>query len=175
MPWPNFYWVASISRPTALQKASPNANMRSVLDRNLAAAHNAIGLAKWFIGRADETEGHSLEALRLSPRDKSAHRWMITAGGAKLYLDRDEEAVSWFRRAIETNRNYPLAHFFLATPGAPRPDERGTDCNRGGLTLDPTFTIRRFRVGASRSDHPTFLAQRERVYDGMRKAGVPEG
>jgi hypothetical protein len=51
-----------------------------------------VPLAKWFIGRADETEGHSLEALRLSPRDKSAHR-----------------------RAIETNRNYPLAHFFLAT------------------------------------------------------------
>jgi hypothetical protein len=25
------------------------------------------------------------------------------------------------------------------------------------------------------SDNPTYLAQRERIYDGMRKAGVPEG
>jgi len=25
------------------------------------------------------------------------------------------------------------------------------------------------------SDNPTFLAQRERIFDGMRKAGVPEG
>ena len=45
---------------------------------------------------------------------------------------------------------------------------------KAGLALDPTFTIRRFRAGAS-SDNPTYLAQRERVYDGMRKAGVPEG
>ena len=44
---------------------------------------------------------------------------------------------------------------------------------QAGLALNPTFTIRRFRAGAF-SDNPTFLAQRERVYDGMRKAGVPE-
>ena len=42
-----------------------------------------------------------------------------------------------------------------------------------GLALNPTFTIRRFRNSAS-SDNPTYLAQRERVIDGMRKAGVPE-
>ena len=41
------------------------------------------------------------------------------------------------------------------------------------LALDPTFTIRRFREGAA-TDNPTYLAQRERVYDGMRKAGLPE-
>jgi hypothetical protein len=43
-----------------------------------------------------------------------------------------------------------------------------------GLSFDPTFTIRRFRAGAS-SDNPTYLAQRERVIDGLRKTGVPEG
>ena len=45
---------------------------------------------------------------------------------------------------------------------------------QAGLALNPTFTIRRFRAGAP-SDNPTYLAQRERIYDGMRKAGVPEG
>jgi hypothetical protein len=43
-----------------------------------------------------------------------------------------------------------------------------------GLALDPTFTIHRYRAGAS-SDNPVYLAQRERIYKGMRKAGVPEG
>jgi hypothetical protein len=42
-----------------------------------------------------------------------------------------------------------------------------------GLALNPNFTICRFRAGAP-SDNPTFLAQRKRIYDGMRKAGVPE-
>jgi len=37
------------------------------LDRNLAAAHASIGMAKVPIGRAAETEAHINEALRLSP------------------------------------------------------------------------------------------------------------
>lgn len=40
-----------------------------VLNPNLADAHAARGLAKFLVGRAAETEGHVLEALRLSPRD----------------------------------------------------------------------------------------------------------
>jgi hypothetical protein len=34
--------------------------------------------------------------------------------------------------------------------------------------------IKRLRAGAA-SDNPTYLAQRERSRDSMRKAGVPEG
>jgi len=39
---------------------------------------------------------------------------------------------------------------------------------------NPSFTISRFRA-IVRSDNASFLAQRERIYEGMRKAGVPEG
>jgi len=145
------------------------------LDRNLAAAHSVIGLAKHFMGRAEETESHILEALRLSPRDTSACGWMTVAGGAKLYLGRDEEAVAWLRRAIETNRNTSVANFFLAAALAQLGQfAKARAATKAGLVLDPTFTIRRFRAGAS-SDNPTYLAQRERVYDGMRKARVSEG
>jgi len=62
------------------------------LDRNLAGAHTMIGLAKYFIGRAEETESHVLEALRLSPRNTFAHIWMAIAGAAKLHLGHDKEA-----------------------------------------------------------------------------------
>jgi hypothetical protein len=44
---------------------------------------------------------------------------------------------------------------------------------KAGLALNPTFTIRRLRASAF-SDNQTYLAQRERIYDGLRKAGVPE-
>ena len=144
-------------------------------DRNLARAHSLIGQAKYFTGRAEETESHVLEALRLSPRDTLAHMWMGIAGASKLYLGRDEEAVAWCRRAIEANRNSSVAHFFLAAALAQigRMTEART-ATEAGLVLDRTFTIRRFQAGAS-SDNPTYLAQRERVYDGMRKAGTPRG
>ena len=145
------------------------------LDHNLAVGHAAIGAAKYMIGRSDETEAHINEALRLSPRDKSAHVWLSVAGAAKLFLGRDEDAVAWFRRAIEANRNYPFAHFLLAAALAHlnRPNEAQAS-TQTGLALNPTFTVARYGAGAS-SDNPTYLAQRERIYDGMRKAGVPEG
>jgi tetratricopeptide (TPR) repeat protein len=79
------------------------------LDRNLAAAHVMIGLAKYFTGRAEETESHVLEALRLSPRDTFAYTRMIIAGIAKLVLGRDEEAAIWLLRSIDANRNHSTA------------------------------------------------------------------
>ena len=56
------------------------------IDRNLAAAHAGIGFAKCLTGRFDETEGHVLEALRISPRDTSAGTWMTIAAFAKWCL-----------------------------------------------------------------------------------------
>jgi TolB-like protein/class 3 adenylate cyclase len=144
------------------------------LDRNLAAAHAAIGLAKVFIGRAEDSEDHVREALRISPRDTFAFSWLATAGLAKLYLGSDEEAMAYFRRAIELNRDLPNAYFYLAASFANigRLDEAHRSTS-AGLSINPTYTISGFRA-ASISDNPTFLAQRERVYEGMRKAGVPE-
>ena len=42
------------------------------------------------------------------------------------------------------------------------------------IGLDPNFTVARFR-NERRSENPTFLAQRERIYEGLSLAGVPEG
>ena len=134
-----------------------------------------IGLAKIFDGRAEETERDEREALRLSPRDKNAWAWMHFSGSAKLYLGADEEAVTWFRRAIELRRDFPLTRFWLAAALANlgRLEEARTE-TQAGLALDPSFTLRRFALG-SESENPVFLKQRERHLDGMRKAGVPEG
>jgi TolB-like protein/class 3 adenylate cyclase len=145
------------------------------LDPNLATAHAWIGLGKTYLGRPAETEGHVRAALRLSPRDTFALRWMLFVGFAKLLLGADEEAATWLGRGIETNRNYPLVHFLLASALAllGRLDQAKAAV-RGGLALDPYFTIRRYRTNLS-SDDPKYLAGRERIYEGLRIAGVPEG
>ena len=44
---------------------------------------------------------------------------------------------------------------------------------QAGLVRSTGFTIRRFRVNPL-SDNPTYLAWRERMYEAMRLAGVPE-
>jgi TolB-like protein/class 3 adenylate cyclase len=145
-----------------------------VLDRNLADAHGCIGMAKYFVGRAEETEAHIQEAFRLSPCDVFAYRWLLFVGIAKAQLGADAEAASWLRRSIEANRNFPLAHFHLAEALAllgQLDDARAAA--QAGLALDPGFNLRRYRVNAL-SDNPVYLAGRERSYQGMRMAGVPE-
>ena len=146
------------------------------LDRNLAQAHSFIGRGKIFVGRAEETEAQVAEALRLSPRDTMAYTWMMHAGVAKLHVGSWEQAVAWLRRAIEANRNFPPAHFWLAAAlmQSGRLDE-ARSAVKTGLALDPTFAISRARAGwTAISDDPTYLAQLEPIFEGLRKAGVPE-
>jgi TolB-like protein/class 3 adenylate cyclase len=146
------------------------------LDRNLAQAHGWIGLGKCFSGRAEETEAHVLKALRLSPRDSKAFNWMAQLAVAKSYLGDDDAAVGSFRRSIESNRNAPpFVHFYLAAALAHlgRRDEARAAV-QAGLALLPAFTIARVRAGAA-TDNPIYLSQRQRIYEGMRIAGVPEG
>ena len=145
------------------------------LDRNLAYAHACIGLAKNYIGRAAETEAHIHKAFRLSPHDTGAFWWMMFLGNAKSFLGADAEAAAWLRRSIDAQPNLPWTHFNLAAALAQLGQlDEAQAAARAGLALDPSFTLRRFRLNAP-SDDPTFLAGRERIYEGMRMAGVPEG
>ena len=145
------------------------------LDRNLAGAHGWIGIAKVYMGRAEETEAHIQEALRLSPRDTGAFRWVHFIGVAKMHLNADADAVVWLRRGVELNRNYAIGHFRIAAALTRLGHlDQARAAAQAGLTLDPNFTIRRFRSHVA-SDNPTYLAGRERAGNGMRIAGVPEG
>jgi TolB-like protein/Tfp pilus assembly protein PilF len=145
------------------------------LDRNSADAHAYTGLAKVFLGRAAETEAHVVEALRLSPRDISAYQWMHIVGTAKLQLGAEAEAVAWLQRSIGANRNFPLTHFILsAALGLLGALHEARAAANTGLALHPDFTIRRLRAVVY-SDNATYLVGRERICEGLRLAGVPEG
>ncbi|MGY3691248.1 TolB-like protein/Flp pilus assembly protein TadD [Bradyrhizobium sp. USDA 3240] len=145
------------------------------LDRNLATAHANIGYGKLCLGRGVETEGHIEQALRLSPRDTYVYAWTFFVGLAKFWHGADAEAIAWLRRSLEANPNYPMTHLLLAAVLAQvgEPDEARATA-QAGLALNPSFSIRRYRAYVP-SNHPVYLAGRERAYQGMRLAGVPEG
>jgi tetratricopeptide (TPR) repeat protein len=105
-----------------------------------------------------------------------AYIWMTNGGLAKLHLGSYEQAVAWFQRAIEANRNFPPAYFWLAAALTQlgRLDE-AQSAVQAGLALNPDFTISRTRAAwTAMSDNPTFLAQLESIFEGLRKAGVLE-
>ena len=66
---------------------------------------------------------------------------------AKNHLGSWEQAVAWFRRSIEANRNYPAAYFILAAALAQlgRLDE-ARSAVKAGLALNPAFTVSRARA-----------------------------
>ena|SRR5438477_2919368 len=111
-------------------------------NRNLAPLHSLIGWAKYLLGRGAETEPHIDEAFRLSPRDTHAHRWMVWLGLAKVQLNADTEAVIWFRRGLDANRNYSAAHFpFAATLARLGELDQARAVVKAGLALDPSFIV----------------------------------
>ena len=165
-----------LSFTNRIERAIAECERALTLDRNFAWAHAIIGLHKLHLDRAEETEAHVLEALRLSPRDANVFAWFAVAGFAKDWLCRYDEAIAWQQQSIESNGNYPTAYFHLAMALAHLGRlEEARAAARAGLALDPHFTTAGYRAGNKFSDSPAHLAWRERQYEGLRKAGVPEG
>ena len=115
------------------------------------------------------------QALRLSPRDTLVYIWSLFVGLAKLWLGADAEAIVWLRRSLEDNRNHPGAHFNLAAALALVGElDEARSTAQAGLALNPGFTICRYRTYVP-GNHPLYVAGRERVYEALRLAGLPEG
>ena len=147
------------------------------LDRNLARAHALIGLAKFLLGRGAETEPHINEAFRLSPRDtRLLDGWYGSALPRRSSVPMPKRSSGCVGASTQTGiipSRISISRPVLARLG--KLDEARAAVN-AGLALDPRFTIRRYRdVTYSNSDNPTYRAGRERLIEGMRLAGVPEG
>ena len=145
------------------------------LDRNLAVAHGLIGFAKYVQRPRRRNRGSCTEALRLVPAIRVPTFGLAGSAMPKSQLGADEEALTWLHRGIEANRNFAISHFFLAAALAQlgRLDEARAAA-QAGLALDPSFTISPLSESAQPTGNPTYLAGRERICEGMRKAGLPE-
>jgi hypothetical protein len=87
---------------------------------------------------------------------------------------RDEEAVGWLARSVETQPNIPMSHFLLAAASVRlgRSDE-AREALKAGLELNPSFTVSRYR-SAPLSANPAYLAARGQICDDLQKLGLPE-
>ena len=116
------------------------------------------------------------KAIELSPRDPQRFVLFLIKGEAYLMLRQDDQAVEWARRSLAVNRNSQLAQAVLAaTLALTGHDAEAREALERYLSLPGTRskTITAFKKQAS-SDNSVYLAFRERVYEGLRKAGMPE-
>jgi TolB-like protein len=145
------------------------------VDRNQPWNHAWIGRMKTLLGRAEETEADVAEAMRLSPRDPLLYSWYMFLGIADLCLGQLDRAADHLRKATELNPQHANCAYYLAAALALAGcDAEAAAACAAGRHLAPSFSVCKFRANA-RSNNPVFLAQREDIIMGMRKAGVPDG
>jgi tetratricopeptide (TPR) repeat protein len=143
------------------------------INPSLAPAYGFLANAKILAGRSEEAFTPAHTAIRLSPRDPLLNIWYFFICHAYTHLAKDNEAIEWCRRSVAV-RPYWFPYVDLASAYAwtGRTDEAHAAVAEL-LKLMPNYTVDRW-AHERWSDNPVFLAQYQRIVEGMRKAGLPE-
>jgi adenylate cyclase len=142
---------------------------------NYAWAHALHGLFQMYLGRSEDGFSGLETAFRLSPRDPIVPWWQVQVCILHMNLAQWEQAIEWCNKARAGGYNgwYPLLELAAANAWAGH-DQEAKEAVAQLQKVYPGFTVQKY-AGIHFSDDPTFNAQRARIVEGLRKAGLPEG
>jgi tetratricopeptide (TPR) repeat protein len=143
-----------------------------VADAGLAVNPNYVSLytpravAQNSLGRYEQAKADMERAMRLSPHDTFILLWREILGDAEMGLGRFDAAIVQYRKAIDSGFRASRAHAALAAAyaHAGKMDEAKTALAEA-CRLNPAITVKWMKEHA-----PNLPA----VFDGLRKAGMPE-
>jgi adenylate cyclase len=138
-------------------------------------AYQGLSLANLNMGQPEEVIALVDKAIHLSPRDPLRTSWLITEGLAYLMLRRDDQALEALRRATTAAPKLIVPQAWLAAALAlTGHDGEARETLERYLSMPEVRakTIAAFKKQIN-SDNPSYLAMRERIYEGLRKAGMP--
>jgi hypothetical protein len=135
-----------------------------------------------FVGRTADGVADIETALRLSPRDPMVPYWQWYLCRLHSHLAHWEKAIEWCNMAVASRvRDLPhiVRHIDVLVSLAPAHAWAGHDSEaKETLALmfrvNPNYGARDYEMFMSNSSDPTFMAERARIIDGLRKAGLPE-
>jgi tetratricopeptide (TPR) repeat protein len=131
-----------------------------------------------YRGRAAEALDWFARADQFGPRDPGRWTWLGGKGQALILLGRDEEAIVALRAAIDSNAADISDYAVLAAAYALAGRNEEARAALGQYTrFRPGETVATFRnlspVPLQLTD-PSYQRQRERLKEGLRKAGMPD-
>jgi adenylate cyclase len=144
-------------------------------DPNYADAHAALGFFQLFLGHSEKGFASVERALRLSPRDPGVPFWQFFMCHLHSHLAQWEHAIEWCSKSTagDPTNFFPLVDLTAANAWLGHARE-AKEAAAQLQKVYPGFTVQTW-AGHHFSDDPTFDAQFQRVLEGLRKAGLPEG
>jgi TolB-like protein/Flp pilus assembly protein TadD len=144
-------------------------------DPNNADAYAMTGYRKVFLGHAEDGFKGVETALRLSPRDPNVPYWQLYMCILHAHLAQWEQAIEWCSKSAVANPRYWPAFMVLAAANAwVGHMKEAKEAAAQAQKVYPGLTVQTL-LGWHLSDDPTFIAQLQRIAEGARKAGIPEG
>jgi class 3 adenylate cyclase/TolB-like protein len=144
-------------------------------DPNNADAYAMTGYRKVFLGHAEDGFKGVEAALRLSPRDPNVPWWQFFMCDLHAKLAHWDQAIEWCEKSVVGMPQVYFPYLLLAAANAwAGHDKEAKEAAAQLQKLYPGFTVQT-SVGWHLSDDPTYNAQVERIREGYRKAGMPEG
>jgi TolB-like protein/Tfp pilus assembly protein PilF len=146
------------------------------LNPSFVPAYLPLCQANLMLGLPEKTVKYAHRAMRLSPPDPYLYVFYAQEGLARIMLRQDDRAVACLRRAVANNPRFPAPVAYLAAALALTGQElEARETLKQYLSLRGTkaTTIAPWRAMAY-SNNPAYVAFRERIHEGLRKAGLPE-
>jgi adenylate cyclase len=146
------------------------------LDPNNARAYANAGFGRLFLGLSEEGLAGVETALRLNPREPGAVSWwQYYMCALHNGLGHWDQAIPWCEKSIAGAPQVFSPYVELAAANAwAGHDKEAKDAAAQLQKVRPGFTVQHW-ASIHWSDDPTFNAQNQRIVEGLRKAGVPEG
>lgn len=142
------------------------------LNPSLALAHYGLGAAFVFSGKPHEAFPHLESAIRLSPQDPNMGSYLVRMAEAKYLVGEDEIAARFALRALaQPSFQWSRYAVLVAALG-----QLGREDEAQRYLAEVTRMRPDFSVAFVRNMHPFSRDMgADRYYEGLRKAGVPEG
>src|SRR5579863_7311285 len=177
---PNFY-AAHFAKAYVLiaqgrtQEAVVEGERSLALNPSYIDAYLALCAANNFLGRPDRALELADKAMRLSPRDPHLRGMYHMKGWALFMKQQDDQAIEWLRRA-EGGTVFTELILASALALTGRQAEAREMLERystmTGVTATTIAQLKKQQL--SLADNATWLAYNERLFEGLRKAGMPE-
>ena len=171
-PWAHFVQGNLFFRTRRFDDAARALRRALELNPNFALAHAFLGSSLNMQGAHQEAVDSAEHALRQSPRDRSVGTYAsMTMANVHLKAGHYSECVTWARNIIEKSPEWVPGHSVLTAALAMEGDlTAAAEARETLLRLRPEFSL------AWMNENQPFTGEiAERVREGLRKAGVPEG